>query len=767
MTAQDKALKENTASAPLQIVAPGTCVETGEQAALVLGMYDHLVETIHQYNPSADFAQIDKAFRYADTHHNGQLRKDGSPFITHPLAVAQIIAEELRLDSESIEAALMHDCIEDTSATYAEIAKEFSPAVADLVEGVSKLTRVQYASKEEEQMENLRKMLMAMAKDIRVILIKLADRTHNMRTMEYQTAEKQRQKSLETMEIYAPIAHRLGMQRIKWELEDLSLKYLDPVGYDEITRSLAAKEAEHEAFMDRVQAQIEARLKEQHVPYLKVYGRMKHPYSIYRKMYAQNKTMDEVLDLFAFRVIVDTVADCYNVLGIIHDLYRPILGRFKDYIGTPKPNMYQSLHTTVVGESGIPFEVQIRTKEMHEVAEYGVAAHWKYKQNGQGAGDERSYEWVRRLLENQEDADAEDFIHSLKVDMFADEVFVFTPNGDVINLPAGATPIDFAYTIHSAIGNHMVGAKVNGRIVQFDYHLRNGDVVEVMTSKSAHGPSRDWVKIARSSNARSKIRQWFKKEKRDENIVNGRQSFESELKRTGVTLKELTNDENLPGVLKKLCFTSLDDMYAAIGYGGISALKVMGRLREDIQRIIHQHQTERQEEVPVADQPQIMRPAVPQRTRSEQGIVVEGLTNCLVKFSKCCTPVPGDDIVGFITRGYGISVHRADCPNADPARRKPNEAGRWIKVSWGSDTKESYRTTLEITAKDRINIIMDVSTVLSSTKTHVSSMNARSTPDGFALLSLDIDVPDSEQLRSVMRRIEQISGVMRVTRPAG
>lgn len=399
MTAQDKALKENTASAPLQIVAPGTCVETGEQAALVLGMYDHLVETIHQYNPSADFAQIDKAFRYADTHHNGQLRKDGSPFITHPLAVAQIIAEELRLDSESIEAALMHDCIEDTSATYAEIAKEFSPAVADLVEGVSKLTRVQYASKEEEQMENLRKMLMAMAKDIRVILIKLADRTHNMRTMEYQTAEKQRQKSLETMEIYAPIAHRLGMQRIKWELEDLSLKYLDPVGYDEITRSLAAKEAEHEAFMERVQAQIEERLKEQHVPYLKVYGRMKHPYSIYRKMYAQNKTMDEVLDLFAFRVIVDTVADCYNVLGIIHDLYRPILGRFKDYIGTPKPNMYQSLHTTVIGADGIPFEVQIRTEEMHEIAEYGVAAHWKYKQGISGNAGEHNYEWVRRLLE--------------------------------------------------------------------------------------------------------------------------------------------------------------------------------------------------------------------------------------------------------------------------------------------------------------------------------------------------------------------------------
>ena len=729
-------------------------------------MYDHLIETVKGYNPAAGFDQIHAAYEYAAAHHAGQNRKDGSPFITHPLAVAQIVAEELHLDTESIVAALLHDTIEDTSATHEEISKLFSPTVADLVEGVSKLTRVHYTSKEEEQMENLRKMLIAMAKDIRVILIKISDRLHNMRTMEYQTPEKQKQKSFETMEIYAPIAHRLGMQKMKWELEDLSLKYLDPVGYREITEALDEKAAEYDGFMSAVHDQITTRLREAGVD-ATVQARMKHPYSIYRKMYTQNKSLDDVFDLFAFRVIVDTVADCYNVLGLIHDLYKPILGRFKDYIGTPKPNMYQSLHTTVVGESGIPFEVQIRTKEMHEVAEYGVAAHWKYKQNGQGAGDERGYEWVRRLLENQEDADAEDFIHSLKVDMFADEVFVFTPNGDVINLPAGATPIDFAYTIHSAVGNHMTGAKVNGRIVQFDYHLRNGDVVEVMTSRSAHGPSRDWVKIARSSNARSKIRQWFKREKRDENIVNGRQSFESELKRTGVTLKELTNEENLSNVLKKLSYNSLDDMYAAIGYGGISALKVMGRLREDIQRILHQHQTERQAEVPVADQPQQTRPAVPQRAKGEQGIVVEGLTNCLVKFSKCCTPVPGDDIVGFITRGYGISVHRADCPNADPARRKPEEAGRWIKVSWGGNTRESYRTTLEVVAKDRLNLIVDISTVLSSTKTHVSSMNARSTPDGFALITLDTDVSDSRQLQTVMRRIEQISGVMRVTRPAG
>lgn len=729
--------------------------------------FDHLVETVRGYNPSANFDLIRSAFEFADKAHEGQLRKDNSPFVTHPLAVAQIVAEELHLDSESIAAALLHDTIEDTAATHEQIAELFSPTIANLVEGVSKLTRVHYTSKAEEQMENLRKMLLAMSKDIRVILIKISDRLHNMRTMEYQTPEKQKQKSFETMEIYAPIAHRLGMQKMKWELEDLSLKYLDPVGYQEIVEALDEKAAEYDGFMASIHDQITSRLKQVGIDGY-VYGRMKHPYSIYRKMYTQNKSLDDVFDLFAFRVIVDTVADCYNVLGVIHDLYKPVLGRFKDYIGTPKPNMYQSLHTTVVGESGIPFEVQIRTKEMHEVAEYGIAAHWKYKQNGQGAGDEQNYEWVRRLLENQEGADAEDFIHSLKVDMFSDEVFVFTPQGDVINLPSGATPIDFAYNIHSAVGNHMVGAKVNGRLVQFDYRLQNGDIVEVITAKTAHGPSRDWVKIARSSNARSKIRQWFKREHRDENIVNGRASFESELKRTGVTLKELTNEENLPGVLKKLAYNTLDDMYAAIGYGGVTSLKLIGRLREEIQKILKQHQADRQAEVPVeAGKPEATRPAVPTRAGGEQGIVVEGLDNCLVKFSKCCTPVPGDEIVGFITRGYGVSVHRRDCPNAAPERRRPEEAGRWIKVSWGTNTRESYRTALQVVAKDRLSLIMDVSTALAAIKTRVSSLNARSTPDGFTLITMDVDVSDREQLRGVIRRLEQISGVTRVTRPAG
>ena len=729
--------------------------------------YRKLEDTIRDYNPGADFAHIRSAYEFAKQQHGDQRRKSGEPYITHPLAVAQIVAEELHLDSESIEAALLHDVIEDTPATYEDVAKLTSPTVADLVEGVSKLTRIQYATKEDEQMENLRKMLIAMSKDIRVILIKISDRLHNMRTMEYQSPAKQKQKSLETMEIYAPIAHRLGMQRIKWELEDTSLKYLDPIGYQEIADELSARSSAHEEFMASIQKKIQGRLAEEGIK-CTVYGRVKHIYSIYRKMYTQNKSLDDVFDLFAFRVIVDTVADCYNVLGVIHDLYKPVLGRFKDYIGTPKPNMYQSLHTTVVGESGIPFEVQIRTKEMHEVAEYGIAAHWKYKQNGQGAGDEQNYEWVRRLLENQEGADAEDFIHSLKVDMFSDEVFVFTPQGDVINLPSGATPIDFAYNIHSAVGNHMVGAKVNGRLVQFDYRLQNGDIVEVITAKTAHGPSRDWVKIARSSNARSKIRQWFKREHRDENIVNGRASFESELKRTGVTLKELTNEENLPGVLKKLAYNTLDDMYAAIGYGGVTSLKLIGRLREEIQKILKQHQADRQAEVPVeAGKPEATRPAVPTRAGGEQGIVVEGLDNCLVKFSKCCTPVPGDEIVGFIPRGYGVSVHRRDCPNAAPERRRPEEAGRWIKVSWGTNTRESYRTALQVVAKDRLSLIMDVSTALAAIKTRVSSLNARSTPDGFTLITMDVDVSDREQLRGVIRRLEQISGVMRVTRPAG
>lgn len=730
--------------------------------------YDNLEQIIRNYNPAADLEQIHKAFLYAEKAHRGQKRKDGSDYITHPLAVAQILAEELQLDSESIMGALLHDCIEDTPSTHEEISALFSPTIADLVEGVSKLTRIQYATKEDEQMENLRKMLIAMSKDIRVILIKIADRVHNMRTMDYQTPAKQKQKSRETMEIYAPIAHRLGMQRMKWELEDLSLKYLDPVGYNEIQSQLEAKQQEYDVFIEATRKQISIRLGKLNIRHM-VYGRVKHPYSIYRKMFNQNKSLDEIFDLLAFRVIVEDVSDVYNVLGVIHDMYKPILGRFKDYIGTPKPNGYQSLHTTVMSESGFPFEVQIRTKEMHEIAEYGVAAHWKYKQGVSQNGGEGRYEWVRRLLENQEGADAEDYIRSLKIDMFADEVFVFTPTGDVTNLPAGATPIDFAYSIHSAVGNRMVGAKVNGRIVTFDHPLKNGDIVEVLTSKNTKGPGRDWMKIAKSSEARSKIRQWFKHEKRDENIVNGRAAFEAELKHCGLSIRDVTDPDVLPNLMKRVTYNSLDDLYAAIGYGGFTAQKAVNRMHGELVR----HQKQEQEEKRTAElleekQEEKTKPQLVKTVRCEQGIIVEGLSNCLVKFAKCCTPVPGDEIIGFITRGYGVSVHRADCPNASPERRNdPSQKGRWIKVSWGEKTNDSYPTTLEVVCKDRSNLVLDISAVLSSTNTRVTSMNLRTSEDKFAIISLSIHIHDGEQLQNLMKRLHQVSGVLEVTRPAG
>ena len=729
--------------------------------------YQQLEQTVLSYNPGADIPKIREAFEFADKCHREQKRKSGEPYIIHPLAVAQIVAEELKLDSESIEAALMHDCIEDSETDHEEISRLFSPTVADLVEGVSKLTRMQYATKEDEQMENLRKMLIAMSKDIRVILIKISDRLHNMRTMEYQTPVKQKQKSLETMEIYAPIAHRLGMQRMKWQLEDLSLKYLDPVGFQEITSRLNEREAEYNVFMAKTQDQIDRRLDEMNIHHV-VYGRMKHPYSIYRKMFSQNKSLDEIFDLFAFRVVVDNVGDCYNVLGVVHDLYKPILGRFKDYIGTPKPNGYQSLHTTVMGTDGLPFEVQIRTEEMHEIAEYGVAAHWKYKQNGQGGGNEGRYEWVRRLLENQEGTDAEEYIHTLRVDLFSDEVFVFTPNGDVQNLPAGSTPIDFAYSVHSAVGNRMGGAKVNNRIVTLDFQLKNGDIVEIITSKASKGPSRDWLQIARSSEARSKIRQWFKKERREENIANGRSAFEAELKHAGLSLKEVMSPEVLPLLMKRISYATLDDMYAAIGYGGFTAQKAVSRVQGELNRVNKQHQAEKAAQELLEEKQEEKKQELIKSTKSAQGIIVEGLDNCLVKFSKCCSPVPGDEIIGFITRGYGVSVHRADCPNASQERRSaPDQAGRWIAVSWGDKINDKYQTSIDIVCKDRSNLLLDVSAALSTSNAFVNGVHCHSTEDDFAIMHIDLQVRDGKHLQTIMNKLHQVSGVLKVTRPAG
>ena len=740
----------------------------------ILERYQALEEKIKAYNPALDTQRLFSAFTFADNAHAGQLRKDGSPYITHPLAVAEIVAE-LELDTDSIIAALLHDTIEDTGVTHEEIAKLFGATVADLVEGVTKLTRVQYTSKEEEQMENLRKMLMAMAKDIRVILIKICDRLHNMRTMEYQSPRKQREKALETMEIYAPIAHRLGMQRIKWELEDTSLRYLDPVGYKEIADELAARSAAHEEFMASVQKRIQDRLDAEGIR-CTIYGRVKHAYSIYRKMYAQNKTMDEIFDLYAFRVIVDDMPECYNVLGVIHDLFNPVLGRFKDYISTPKPNGYQSLHTTVIGREGIPFEVQIRTWEMHHTAEYGIAAHWKYKQGMANSklGTEAAFEWVRKLLESQQDVDAEEFVRTMRVDLFADEVFVFTPRGDVINLPAGATPIDFAYNIHSAVGNHMTGAKVNGRMVPFDAPLNNGDIVEVITSKSAHGPSRDWMKICKSNEARNKIRQWFKKERREENIATGRSSFESELKHVGLSLAAITAEDVLPFILRKVRFGTLDELYAAIGYGGMSAQKAVVRIKDEMTRLDRLHAE--QAAADKAVQEPAIRPAtgnpppIPVQAagkHGQSGIIVEGIDNCLVKFAKCCTPVPGDPVVGFITRGFGVSVHRADCPNADPARRKPEEAGRWIHVSWAAGELASYQTALEISAKDRDGLTLDVAMALSSAKVKTTNLSARSMPDGYATVHIVLEVKDQSELTGVINKLGQIQGVYQVKRASG
>ena len=738
----------------------------------ILERYHALEDKIKTYKPALDTQRLFNAFNYADNAHAGQLRKDGSAYITHPLAVAEIVAE-LELDTDSIIAALLHDCIEDTGVTHEGIAKLFGITVADLVEGVTKLTRVQYTSKEEEQMENLRKMLMAMAKDIRVILIKICDRLHNMRTMAYQTPRKQKEKALETMEIYAPIAHRLGMQRIKWELEDTSLKYLDPIGYQEIADELAARSSAHEEFLSGIQKRIQERLDEEGIR-CTIYGRVKHIYSIYRKMYAQNKTMDEIFDLYAFRVIVDDMPECYNVLGVIHDLYKPVLGRFKDYIGTPKPNGYQSLHTTVIGREGLPFEVQIRTWEMHHTAEYGIAAHWKYKQGmaNEKLGTEEAFEWVRKLLESQQDIDAEEFVRTMRVDLFADEVFVFTPRGDVINLPAGATPIDFAYNIHSAVGNHMTGAKVNGRMVPFDTALKNGDIVEVITSKSAHGPSRDWMKICKSNEARNKIRQWFKKERREENIATGRACFESELKHAGLSLAAITAEDVLPFVLKKARFGTLDELYAAIGYGGMSAQKAVVRIKDEIARL-GRVQAEQQAAERAAQE--AIHPATgaasapPPRAgrKSESGIIVEGLDNCLVKFAKCCTPVPGDPVVGFITRGFGVSVHRQDCPNAAAERRKPEEAGRWIRVSWAAGELASYQTSLEISAKDRDGLTLDVAMALSAAKVKTTSLSARSMPDGYASVNIVLEVKNQEELSAVINKLGQIQGVYQVKRAAG
>ena len=620
-------------------------------------MIENLILKIEQYNPQADMKQIIKAYNFAESAHEGQYRNSGEKFFIHPYNVAMILAD-LNMDTSTIIAGLLHDVLEDTDVTYETLAEEFGEEVANLVEGVTKLKKLNYKTKQESQAENLRKMVVAMAKDIRVIIIKLADRLHNMRTLEYMSDEKKKEKALETLEIYAPLAHRLGISKIKWELEDLSLRYLDPEGYYDLVDKVSKQRKEREAYIQFIIDMLKTKIDEMEIP-CEISGRPKSFYSIYRKMVYQNKNFEQIFDLTAIRVIVDTVKDCYGVLGIVHTMWKPIPGRFKDYIAMPKPNMYQSLHTTVIGPQGEPFEVQIRTWEMHRTAEYGIAAHWKYKEGTIKADNfDEKLTWLRQMLEWQKEMkDPKEFMESLKIDFFTDEVFVFTPKGDVINLPNGSTPIDFAYRVHTAVGNNCVGAKVDGRIVPLDYKLKNGNIVEVITSANSTGPSRDWLKIVKSSQAKSKIRQWFKREERDLNIVKGKDILEKEVKRQGYKLTEMLKEDWLKSIASKLSLSSVDDLYAGLGYGSITLSQVIPKLKE-----FHKDYYKLRDEKNLLESNSNVY-APKKENRFTQGVTVKGVDNIKVRFSKCCNPVPGDEIVGYITRGRGVSVHRKDCPN--------------------------------------------------------------------------------------------------------
>jgi guanosine-3',5'-bis(diphosphate) 3'-pyrophosphohydrolase len=700
-----------------------------------------------------DKEKIENAYILASKAHEGQLRLSGEPYIIHPIAVA-IILVDMEMDTDSITVALLHDVVEDTNVSLEDITKEFGKNVAELVDGVTKLTRIPYSSREEQQSENIRKMLLAMVKDIRVIIIKLADRLHNMRTIENHNEKKRLETALETMEVYAPIAHRLGIRTVKEELEDISLKYLDPVAYKEIEAGLARRSEERQNFLNSIKDRIMARLDSMDI---KAYmdGRVKSIYGIYRKMFIQGRAFDEIYDIYAIRIIVDNVTDCYNILGIIHDLLQPIPGRFKDYISTPKPNMYQSLHTTLISKEEIPFEVQIRTWDMHFTAEYGIAAHWKYKLGlkGKDSLDER-LAWIRQLLEIQKNADdAEDFVKALKTDLSIDEVFVFTPKGDVINLPTGSTVIDFAYAIHSAVGNRMIGAKVDGRIVQLEYEVQNGEIIEILTTSSEnHAPSRDWIKICRTSEARSKIRQWYKKERREENIIEGKEELEREFKRNGIRLTDEAKKDFIDSVAKRQHCNNTEDFYAAIGYGGISLSKIMSHVRDDYIKSIKPTSVD----ININD--------VPRNRKASDGVIVEGLDNCLIKFSKCCNPLPGDSIIGFVTRGYGVSIHKMDCINVKSSLEHGDQPERWINVYWADLVPESFKASLQVFAIDRNALLADITGTLAAMHVSIHAINARELKTGEALINIVVDVNSLFHLNNVVARLKKINGVIDVSR---
>ena len=717
---------------------------------------EDLLKKLKKNNVTKDLDVVVKAFDFACKKHDGQLRASGEPFFMHPIAVANILAD-MEFDASSVAAALLHDVVEDTDATDEEILQEFGENIALLVSGVTKLGKIPYASNEEQQIENLRKMFLAMAKDVRVILIKLADRLHNMRTLKSMPEHKQREKARETLEVFAPLAHRLGMSKIKMELEDLSLRYIDPIGYYEIVDSIRQKKGEREKYIGDIISIFTQRLEKLGIE-AHVEGRAKHFYSIYRKMFMQNKNIDEIYDLFAVRVIVNTDADCYAVLGMVHELFMPIPGRFKDYIAMPKPNMYQSLHSTVIGPNGAPFEIQIRTWEMHRTAENGIAAHWKYKEGISGKSDiDNKLEWIKQLLEIQKDmTNAEDFMQTLKIDMFSDEVFVFTPKGDVISLPAGATPIDFAYAIHSAVGNKMQGAKINGKIVTLDTILENGDIIEINTSNSSRGPNLDWLKIAKTSQARNKINQFLKKENRVENIVKGKEIFEKELKKSGIPVTYMSNTEMLEGLLSKYGFKQLDDVFATLGYGGSSAGKYLAKFKEKCKKDIASNQ----------DAGDIAEKFVVKTTAkaNHSGVIVEGIDNCLVRISHCCSPVPGDKIIGYVTRGRGVAVHRKDCINIVNARFSPEEEQRFINVCWSREVENDFQALLCITAIDRNSLLVDITTVTAELKIPIKGLNARTVKNNVAIIEVSIEIKDTEHLENAIRRLKQIDGVQSVIR---
>lgn len=758
-----KGMNDIIASGTFQAPADFTAPET---------LYRELIEKIKSYHPSADISMVEKAYHLADDAHKNQLRKSGEPYIIHPLCVANILAE-LELDKETIVAGILHDVVEDTDFTISQISSMFSEEIALLVDGVTKLTKLNYSmDKVELQAENLRKMFLAMAKDIRVILIKLADRLHNMRTLKYKEPEKQKETARETMDIYAPIAQRLGISKIKIELDDLSLKYLEPEVYKDLTEKIATKRSERQAYIDEIVSDVRRHIEEAGIS-AKIDGRIKHFFSIYKKMVNQNKTLDQIYDLFAVRIIVDSLKDCYAALGVIHEMYKPIPGRFKDYIAMPKPNMYQSLHTTLIGPKGSPFEIQIRTYEMHRTAEYGIAAHWKYKEGQDGKGgtsnaEEEKLTWLRQVLEWQRDmSDNKEFLSLIKndFDLFSESVYAFTPTGDVKTLPTGSNTIDFAYSIHSAVGNKMVGARVNGKLEPIDYVIQNGDRIEIITSQNSRGPSRDWLSIVKSTQAKNKINQWFKTELKEDNINRGKELITAYCKTKSITLSDLLKPEFMNSVMRKYGFRDWDSVLAAVGHGGLKEGQIVNKLLEEYKKKNKKDITDDNVLEAVSE----IKEKLPQK-RSKSGIVVEGIHDLAVRFSRCCSPVPGDEIVGFVTRGRGVSIHRTDCINV--INLPEEDRARLIDAEWnlsadGKDIGGVYSAEIKIYANNRTGVLVDISKVLTENKIDVTSMNVRTSKQGKASISIGFEINSKEQLNEIIAKLRNVESVLDIERTAG